>query len=429
MNRVQQLVLHAHCYQPPRENPWTNAVPLEPSAAPDHDWNARITRECYAPLGKAPVFDGESVRRVINAWEWISFDVGPTLVRWLEPHAPQVLEAMIAGDRAAIARTGRGTAIAAPRNHVILPLASRRDKEAEVREGIRDFVDTFGREPMGIWLPETAVDEETLDVIADAGIRFTILAPHQVSTPDPLGAPLRWRNGPRELLLLPYHGALSHGVAFGALLTDAPRWHDTIRSEGTPLTVIATDGETFGHHHRFGDLALAALIDRIESDPAMDLVPAELVASGSGDQAEAHLIPDTSWSCPHGLGRWKEDCGCRMDEATHQRWRAPLRAALQQLSERLIALAPGVVPDPQALDHHRRAMFTSCGWFFDDLARIEPRIVLRQAARGLDFVAPGSRDVLEGELLATLSTAEANDPSDGTGATIWREILAERGAD
>jgi len=456
----QRLVLHAHCYQPPREEPWLELVPREPSAAPDHDWNARITRECYAPLGMAPVLaDGGRIRRVINCWEWLSFNVGPTLVHWLERHAPAVLRAMVAGDRAAVARTGHGTAIAAPYHHVILPLASRRDKETEVRWGIAEFRRTFGRAPRGMWLPETAVDEETLEVLAAAGIAFTILAPHQVSTPDPLGAPLTWHGGGRELVVVPYHGALSHGVAFGDLLTSAEWFHQAIRDdrEGA-LTVIATDGETFGHHHRFGDLAVAALLDRVTRDAGIEVTSLEAIVSDAGPRAEAHLIPDTSWSCPHGLGRWREDCGCRMDANTSQRWRAPLRAGLQSLStalgtiiardwpgaagqEPLLLAAAGPELDgagdrPAAerrlleLERHRLAMFTSCGWFFDDLARIEPRIVLRHAARALDLLAAADREPLEAALLAVLAGAHANDPADGTGDRIWREqVLPGRRAE
>ena len=199
MPHVQRLLVHAHCYQPPREEPWLELVPREPSATPDHDWNVRITRECYAPLGTSPVLDAEGrSRRVINAWEWLSFDVGPTLVEWLQRAAPSVLTAMVAGDRAAIRRTGHGTAIAAPYHHIILPLASRRDKETEVRWGIAEFRRLFGREPRGLWLPETAVDEETLEVLADADIRFTLLAPHQVAALNPEGGPVRWQGNGRE---------------------------------------------------------------------------------------------------------------------------------------------------------------------------------------------------------------------------------------
>ncbi|HRP07652.1 MAG TPA: DUF3536 domain-containing protein [Gemmatimonadales bacterium] len=463
---TRRLLVHAHCYQPPREEPWLELVPREPSAAPDHDWNVRITRECYAPLGTAPVIDAQGrIRRVVNAWAWLSFDVGPTLVRWLEVAAPAVLEAMVEGDRIAIRRTGHGTAIAAPYHHVILPLASRRDKETEVRWGIRDFRRVFGRDPRGMWLPETAVDEETLDVLAQEGIGFTILAPHQVANPDPAGRPLRWRgaNG-REITLITYDGGLSHDVAFGDLLRDADRLHTEIRDRRSetgdrrpeigedaespisdlrsPISVIAVDGETFGHHHRFGDLGIAALIDRVAVDESITFVNSEEVAAMAGESQAARLQAPTSWSCAHGVGRWKEDCGCRMDPATSQQWRAPLRRGLEAVSAGLSAAmvrhwpdladladediwsadpaeSSGGLPLVRELERHRLAMFTSCGWFFDDIARIEPKIVLRHAARALDLLPVEDAGPLEAALISALHEARSNDATAGDGADIW----------
>lgn len=450
---MQRLLIHAHCYQPPREDPWLELVSREPSAAPDHDWNIRITRECYAPLGTAPVLDAEGrIRRVINAWEWLSFDVGPTLVSWLERAAPAVLDAMVAGDRAAIRRTGHGTAIAAPYHHVILPLASRRDKQTEVRWGIADFQRVFGRAPRGMWLPETAVDEETLEVLADAGIGFTLLAPHQVQTTAPDGGPVRWRGNGRELLLIPYDGGLSHGVAFGDLLRDADQLHDAIRARSELLSVIAVDGETFGHHHRFGDLGVAALLDRIRDDPTIRVVNSEEVIAERGDPPGSAINNASSWSCAHGVERWRNDCGCRTDQDSQQQWRAPLRQGLESLSRKLttviarewpvaagvLAMSDGLpgksdTPDSAVvrrlleLERHRLAMFTSCGWFFDDIARIEPRIVMRHAARALDLIDPDERVHFEADLVAALSEAEANDPADGNGATIWsRDVIPGR---
>ncbi len=465
---MQRLLVHAHCYQPPREDPWLELVAREPSAAPDHDWNVRITRECYTPLGTAPVLDAEGrIRRVINAWEWLSFDVGPTLVSWLERNASSVLEAMVAGDRAAIRRTGHGTAIAAPYHHVILPLASRRDKKTEVRWGIADFQRVFGRAPRGMWLPETAVDEETLEVLAEAGIAFTLLAPHQVQDVSPDGGPVRWRGNGREMLLIPYDGALSHGVAFGNLLQDADRLHSAIRERRTekgdtesgpasnprpPISVIAVDGETFGHHHRFGDLGIAALLDRVRDDPTIRIVNSEQVVAERDEPPTSGIVPESSWSCAHGVERWRSDCGCRMDPDSRQGWRAPLRRGLELLSDRLSAViardwppaagslddigtpsTAGELPDSRdsrrlsELERHRLAMFTSCGWFFDDIARIEPRIVLRHAARALDLIDPAESADLETALVATLSEAKANDPADGDGAEIWhRDVIPGR---
>ncbi len=473
MSGTDHLVVHAHCYQPPREDPWLELVPTEPTAAPDHDWNARITRECYAPLGAAPVLDGDgSIVRVLNCWEYLTFDVGATLARWLERHAPPVLEAMVSGDRAAIARTGYGNAIAAPFHHVILPLASRRDKVTEVRWGVREFRRVFGREPLGMWLPETAMDEETLEVLLDEGIRYTILAPHQVDFPDPAGRPLAWRRGDRTLTLVTYDGALSHGVAFGELLKDGNRFAEAVqamtghRGPGTgdhdnpPITgssspvsvIIATDGETYGHHHRFGDLALAVMLDRVRRVPGIAIVGSDALAMTSEPAGDATVVAPTSWSCSHGVGRWQEECGCRMDSLTSQAWRAPLRAGLEVLARGVDAVVgrewpagggnwhdarDAAGPDLDGPDHQpvvirrlleaerqRLAMFTSCAWFFDDLARIEPRLALQHAARALDLIPADDREALETALLTALAMAESNDPADGNGAMLWRTTVA-----
>lgn len=466
---MPRLVIHGHFYQPPREDPWLELVPTEPSAAPDHDWNARITRECYAPLAAVPVLDeGGIVRRVFNAYEHLSFNVGPTLARWLERHEPGVLGAMVAGDRAAIARTGHGNAMAMPFHHVILPLMSRRDKRTEVRWGIREFRRVFARNPLGMWLPETAVDTETLEVLAEEGIRFTILAPHQVTEPDPAGRPLRWSRDGRSLDLVVYDGPLSHGVAFGELLKDGGWFahrllHATRDARGarredraplalrpSPVAVaLATDGETYGHHHRFGDLALGVMLDRLTSREDVRIVGAEALVAEVGPAGEAVLVDRTSWSCAHGLGRWQEACGCRMEAGTSQEWRAPLRAGLEVMAAGIDAVVErdwpvelgdwhavrdaagpdldGVADLPDTAlalldaERHRLAMFTSCAWFFDDLARIEPRLVLQHAARALKFLPHDDGEALESALMVALEMAESNDPEDGNGARLWRE--------
>ena len=230
---MHSVIVHAHCYQPPREDPWLELVEAEPSAAPDHDWNARIDRECYTRLATAEVRAHDAVAagrdpdaragiaRIVNLYAWCSFDVGPTLCEWMDG-ATQTLEFMRAGDAASIARWGHGNAIAAPFHHVILPLASRRDKVTEVRWGIADFRRRFGREPEGMWLPESAVDEETLEVLAEQGIRFTILAPYQIRTAEPHnGMPVKWTRGKHAITIVPYEGSLAGEVAFGGLLRNA----------------------------------------------------------------------------------------------------------------------------------------------------------------------------------------------------------------
>src|SRR5687767_155056 len=269
----RSVVVHGHFYQPPRENPWTGVVDPEPTAAPFHDWNQRIETESYGPVGNARVLDSDgNVEHRDNLYAAMSFDVGPTLFEWMETNAPATYGRILNADRISTARLGHGNAIAMPYHHTILPLASRRDKVTEVKWGLADFRRRFRREPEGMWLPETGVDEETLDVLAEQGIRFTVLAPHQVETRPPGGAPLRFRGGGgREVALCVYDGVLSGEIAFGRLLTDgallanrlAPRppssggadgsGADATAGAGAHLTAAATDGETFGHHHRFGE--------------------------------------------------------------------------------------------------------------------------------------------------------------------------------
>ncbi len=453
---MRRVVVHGHFYQPPREDPWLELVPQEPTAAPSHDWNARIAAECYLPLGRAPVLDGRGwVQRVVDCYGWCSFDAGPTLLRWCDDHAPHVRDAMRAGDREALERWGFGNAVAMPYHHLILPLATARDKVTEVRWGIADFRARFGREPEGMWLPETAVDTATLQVLADEGIRFTILAPHQITPLPPHGRPGLWRapNG-RTLAIFTYDGALAHELAFGDLLRDAERWHATVDAfpdpaDGKPrIVAMATDGETFGHHHHFGDLGLAAFIAKTGAE--MSNFAALLDAWPPTDAVQ--LVEDTSWSCVHGIERWRSDCGCNTRPGTSQAWRAPLREGLDSLAASLHALAlrdwPGDAGD---LDHARDAaggdlagaaalpelarrwleaerealtMFSSCAWFFDDIAGLEPQLALRHAARALDLVPRDAVAALVARLVATLATARSNDPAAGDGATVWtRDVL------
>jgi alpha-amylase/alpha-mannosidase (GH57 family) len=447
------LVCHAHFYQPPREDPWTGTVPAEPSAAPNHDWNSRITRECYAALAAIPVGDDhDEPRRTLNGYDWLSFDAGPTLVRWLERERPDVVAAMQAGDRHAIARTGHGNAIAAPYHHIILPLASRREKVTEVRWGVREFRRIFGREPLGIWLPETAVDRETLEVVAAEGLRYTILAPDQVAEADPAGRPLRWSSGDHTLLLCCYDGPISHDIAFGDLLQDGNRFADRLMGAAAGRDVLgwATDGETFGHHHRWGDLGLGAMLDRIRRADGARLVSYDAVTATVPATGEAALVEPSSWSCSHGVGRWQADCGCRMDPATSQGWRVPLRQGLDALRrgvddaiatswqpawgnryERRNALGPDFTDadlpaEAQRLleaDRHAMVMFTSCASFFDDIARIEPWLVLRHAVRAMELLPADLATPMRATLEATLATAVSNEPGRDSAADLLNRPL------
>ncbi len=451
---MSAVVVHGHFYQPPREEPWLEEVLREPSAAPDHDWNERITRECYAPLAAARVLDaGGRVREVLNAYAWCSFDVGPTLLGWLDRHAPDVVAAMVAGDQASAARLGHGNAIAMPYHHIILPLASDRDKRTEVRWGIRDFTQRFGRAPEGMWLPETAVDGATLQVLAEEGIRFTILAPPQVPELPEHGGVGRWSGaGGASLTIFTYDGALAHDVAFGTLMQDAERWAARLLSRRGGVTALATDGETFGHHHRFGDLALAAVLDRVRADDPRRLTNFAALLPRADRAPTVGIVEPSAWSCTHGVERWRMDCGCRFETTTHQAWRTPLRVGLEVVAQGIHAVVerewpadagdPWIARDAAGPDlegmtgleasartlleaeRHALAMFTSCAWFFDDIGRIEPRLVLRHAARALEFLPVLEAEALETTLLGALRQAESNDPAKGTGERIWeRDVV------
>jgi len=476
VSRPLSVVIHGHYYQPPRENPWLDVVEREPSAAPFHDWNQRIDRECYRAVAAARRYASDGrISDIVNTLAATSFDFGPTLLEWMEHRAPRTYAAVLDADRVSrAAYDGHGNAIAMPYHHTILPLASRRDKVTEVRWGIADFRRRFGREPEGMWLPETAVDPETLDVLAAEGIRFTILAPHQV-TGAPTGGYPGWYRTPsgRAIALFVYDGPISHDVAFGGLLRDAARWAERVLApddagRDRALVSVATDGETYGHHQHFGEVALAWLLGDLERRGVRVENCAAFLARHPAEQ-EVQLVSPSSWSCPHGVERWRSDCGCRIapERPTNQRWRAPLRKGLEDLATGLHAVfereGPGLFSDPWAaregygtvvasdsatvtswvaaradrakdaagriragelleLERNALRMFTSCGWFFDDIAGIEAQQVLRYAARAIELAELGA-PALETRLLDTLATAQSNDPAAGTGATLYRTAV------
>lgn len=400
---MRSIVIHGHFYQPPRDDPWTGTIPPEPSAAPYHDWNERIEQESYACVaGSLPL---------------LSFDFGPTLLEWMEEHAAATYAAVLAADR--------GNAVAMPYHHIILPLASRRDKETEVRWGIADFRRRFGREPEGMWLPETAVDEETLDVLAAAGIRFTILAPHRVERAPARGLPGWHRTtGGNRIAVCLYDGAISHDVAFGPLVRDPAAWVERLTSGSADLVAVATDGETYGHHHKGGDVTLARMLDTLERRADVRVENFAAFLARHPPQEDVRLVSPSSWSCPHGVERWRSECGCRVhgERATHQRWRAPLRNALDWLAAELHALfeRDGRAM-PLELERHMLRMFTSCGWFFDDVAGIESVIVLRSAARAIELGGGAEAARLEAGLLERLALAPSNDPAVGTARELYLE--------
>jgi alpha-amylase/alpha-mannosidase (GH57 family) len=475
------VVVHGHFYQPPREHPWLELVERETSAFPDPDWNARITRECYAPLSAMPLFDALGrVQRVVNAYAHISFNVGPTLLEWMERESPSTWEAMRAGDAASVARYGgHGNAIATPYHHVILPLASRRDKVTEVRWGIADFKRRFGRDPEGFWLPECAVDEETLEVLAREGIRFTILAPWQVAAQDPHGLPLRWdAGGGREIVLCPYDGSLAGDVAFGQLINDDHALASRIAARaqhvgahGPSLSFLATDGETFGHHHRKGAETLVRALWRIAAHPPLRLTNLAAWIAEHPPHRVAELRAPSAWSCAHGVGRWERDCGCKAagDRPTSQAWRTTLRDAMNRLAALAhahyeTAATPLFRDDPwtvrdgygavvaqdgdgiaswvraqlrttdadldaaRTLLEMERAIlrcFTSCAWFFDDVSGLEVQQVLRYAAYALELGGRSTHWLPA--LLTALAPARSNHGTHESAADLFvRSILPTR---
>jgi len=490
----QFVCIHAHFYQPPRENPWLEEVEVQDSAYPFHDWNQRITAECYEPNATARILDGRNrITDIVNDYSRISFNFGPTLLSWLERHQPETYQAILAGDLQSRERFGgHGSALAQAFNHLIMPLAHRRDKEAQVVWGIRDFTRRFNRLPEGMWLPETAVDLETLELLAENGISFTLLAPHQATHVRPRGGS-DWQTvgeagidprlpylcplpSGRSIVLFFYDGAIARDVAFGDLLRDGGRFaHRLLESlpvgREAQLAHIATDGETYGHHHRFGDMALAYCLEQIDSRKDVSLTNYGEYLAQHPPTLEIRVREKSSWSCAHGVGRWRSDCGCRLsdEKGWTQAWRAPLRDALDWLRDRLaghfeeaagemfsepwevrknyidllldrspagteafLRLHAGRELSEQErvkalrlleMQRHAMLMFTSCGWFFDEISGIETVQILAYAARALQLAAETSGADLEGEFMRRLEKAPSNLPKWGNGRRVYEGLV------
>jgi alpha-amylase/alpha-mannosidase (GH57 family) len=482
--------IHGHFYQPPRDNPWTGAVERQPSAGRDHDWNARVARECYVPNGEARVLDGDArIVDLVDNYEWMSFNFGPTLLAWFEKAHPHAYARLQEADRLSAARLGgHGNALAQAFHHSILPLAHPRDRRTEVLWGLADFRKRFGREAEGMWLPECAVDDATLGELAAAGVKFAILEPHQAADVRPLkggawtpadkalrsGVPYLWRGADgAELALFFYDAALSRAVAFERAMSDSRAYAARLAAAVPPtaedgLALVATDGESYGHHDAFAEMGLAHLLRY--ALPEKGAAPVNL-----GWYLEKHpprhevRLPEgaTSWSCAHGVERWRDDCGCGGAPGRQQRWRKPLREALEGLRGRLADLyereSAGLLRDPWAardayagvvldrsegpvarffeehgvapiseerrikalrlleLQRHALMMFTSCGWFFDEISRLEPVQILLYAARALEL-ARGFGTELEPEFVRALAAAPSNE-AFGDGAAVWEQLV------
>jgi alpha-amylase/alpha-mannosidase (GH57 family) len=491
MDHPRYICVHGHFYQPPRENPWLDVVEVEDSAAPYHDWNERITRECYAPNTRARLLDGAGqIGQLLNNYAWISFNFGPTLLSWMAERAPDVYREIVEADRLSQARRGgHGNALAQNYNHLIMPLASKRDKQTQVAWGIADFRHRFLRMPEGMWLAETAVDIETLEALAEAGIRFTILAPRQARRWRRLGTK-PWQDeagidpsrayfcrlpSGRSIALFFLDAIVSHRVAFERLLDDGERFlacllqgFDPAR-EHAQLMHIATDGESYGHHHSHGDMALAYALERLAADPEIRLTNYGEFLELHPPEWEVEIHDNSSWSCVHGVERWRSDCGCRMRGEWDQRWRAPLRQALDHLKDKLDHLfgtrgreyfldpwtardgyihvilnrdcedaipkflaayghpdlEPAQFPDSLRLLELQLdglLMFTSCGWFHDEMSGIETVQCLRYAARAINLAKFFNRDLEEGFLTA-LEPAPSNLARYRNGRGVWEQLV------
>lgn len=490
---MRDLILHAHFYQPPRENPWTGHLPVEAVTAPFHDWNARIHAECYRPNTAARVCrpDGR-IEGIVNNLERLSFNVGPTLVHWLSLHAPRTLARIVRADRRSQERLGAGNAMAQAYNHLILPLAHPRDRRTQIRWGLASFRRTFDRPARGMWLPECGASHDTLEDLIDHGVEYVVLAPGQAArwrppqgewtaasaaAVDP-GRPYRFvdrRDASRGLAVFFYDGALASGVSFGSALSTSDEMERHVReaaqrTEG--LVHAAFDGETMGHHHRFGDRTLAyAAHHQLASEFSWTNYAAIVDSTSDWWEVELEHGPEgegSAWSCAHGVGRWIRDCGCRIDpgRAWSQAWREPLRAAFDHLRDtaapifeatlgawvgdpwlarddaiewiedpsaatraRFLERHAGRDPGPEPtrrilalleLQHQLLLMYTSCGWFFDDIAGVESVQCLRHAARALELWEATGTETPRAEFLDLLATASSNLPTEGNGADVYR---------
>lgn len=490
---TRYVCVHGHFYQPPRENPWLEAIELQDSAYPYHDWNERITAECYAPNAASRVLDGnQHITRMVNNYATMSFNTGPTLLSWLEAKVPKVYKSIQEADVLSQEKFGgHGSSLAQAYNHMIMPLASRRDKVTQVRWGLADFEHRFGRTPEGMWLPETAVDTETLEVLAEHGLKFTILAPRQASRVRRMGS-RSWKDiggervdpsrayvvrlpSRRTISVFFYDGPISRAVAFEGLLNDGKVFAERLLGgfsdarDWPQLSHIATDGESYGHHHRYGEMALTYALQYIETNQLAELTNYGRFLEQHPPNHFVEIFQNSSWSCVHGIERWRSNCGCNSGghPEWNQEWRAPLRAALDWLRD---ALGPAfenraatllndpwtardqyirVILDrsPENVDkflaenanhtlneeekvtalkllemqRHALLMYTSCGWFFDDLSGLETVQVIEYAGRALQLGQELFGDGMESEFLDRLRNATSNLPEHGDGAQIYEK--------
>jgi len=495
------ICIHGHFYQPPRENAWLEAIESQDSAHPYHDWNARITAECYSANAGSRILDVEGyIVDIVNNYAKMSFNFGPTLLSWMEKHAPRVYEAILEADKNSMERfNGHGSAIAQAYNHMIMPLANGRDKETQIRWGIRDFVHRFGRHPEGMWLPETAVDTETLETMARFDIAFTLLSPRQADSVR-LADETEWQDvsdasidtqkayrialpSGKSMSLFFYHPKLSHDVAFEQLPANGDYFFDRLMKafgevhDGARLVHICSDGETYGHHQPQGDKGLAYTLHRIDQSDDVQLINYGAFLEQFAPVDEVRIKENTAWSCFHGVERWRSNCGCNTGGRPHwnQEWRKPLREALDELRDALApeyeAAAGQLLNDPwqarneyidvilrrdsevieaffrknskvslssadriyvlKLLEMQRNAMlmYTSCGWFFDELSGIETVQVIQYAGRVLQLAGTLIEPNLEPSFLKKLALATSNIAQHGNGQKIYEKWVRPAAVD
>ena len=493
MNRY--VCIHGHFYQPPRENAWLEAVEIQSQAYPYHDWNELVTEQCYLPNTASRIMDNKNhIIEMVNNYSKISFDFGPTLLSWLEMQEPDIYQAILAADKESQEKySGHGSALAHAYNHLIMPLANHRDRLTQVIWGIRDFEYRFKRQPEGMWLPETAVDFDTLDIMAGLGIKFTVLAPRQAKRVREIGKDI-WTDvnentidttmpyivnlpSGNKIVIFFYNGAIAAAVAFQGLLRSGEELANRLikslpENNARPqLAHIATDGESYGHHHRFGDMALAYALYYIEKNNLAKITNYGEFLEKQPAMYEVQLRENTSWSCSHGIERWRSDCGCsdHYHPGWNQKWRAPLRAAMDWLRDNVTPLfedkAKMIFKDPwqarneyisvildrssksvkqfldnhavrrlgneetqmalklMELERHEMLMYTSCGWFFDDLARIESVQIMHYAGRVAQLAQELFGDTTEEEFLKRLANGKSNISAYGDGSQIYYRFV------
>lgn len=486
------ICIHGHFYQPPRENAWLEVIEVQDSAHPYHDWNERINAECYEPNATSRILDEAGViRDIVNNYSRISFNFGPTLLSWMEVNAKETYEAILEADKESIKKyNGHGSAIAQVYNHIIMPLANAADKQTQIFWGIRDFEYRFKRKPEGMWLAETAVDIETLEALASNNIKFTILAPRQAKAIRKIGeepwtqvkdttvntrrAYLCNLPSGKSIHLFFYDGDISQSIAFNGLLNDGKHFADSLlhavdtKDDTSQLIHVATDGETYGHHHRHGDMALAFCLDFIENDERLNLINYAQYLELVPTTYEAQIFENSSWSCVHGIERWRSDCGCNSGgkPGWHQHWRKPLREGLDWLRDTVNEIfereGKKVLRDPSVarneyinvvlnrndntvrkflssnmidsasstdvlrlmeMQRHAMLMYTSCGWFFDEVSGIETTQVLQYACRVIQLASQTGGVDLETEFLRRLELALSNVPTLKNASEVYLRFV------